>query len=134
MHPHTWVALVTLLALLTYFWMSTRVPAARKKCEIWAPAMTGDPLLERTIRAHYNTLEWLPIFLVSLWLFAIYWNDMVAAGLGVVWIVGRIAYALGYAADAQKRGPGFLIQAVATAILLFGALGRIIYVLAVVGA
>jgi glutathione S-transferase len=134
MHPHTWVALVTLLALLTYFWMSTRVPLARKKCGIWAPAMTGDPLLERTIRAHYNTLEWLPIFLVSLWLFAIYWNDMVAAGLGVVWIVGRIAYALGYTSDAQKRGPGFLIQAVATAILLFGALGRIIYVLAVVGA
>ncbi|MFI4966822.1 MAG: MAPEG family protein [Caulobacterales bacterium] len=134
MHPHTWVALVTLLALLTYFWMSTRVPAARKACGIYAPAMTGDPLLERTIRAHYNTLEWLPIFLVSMWLFAVYWSDLVAAGLGVVWILGRIAYALGYAADASKRGPGFLIQALVTAVLLFGALGRIIYVLAVVGA
>ena len=51
--------------------------------------MTGDPVLERTIRAHYNTLEWLPLFLVPLWLFAIYWSDLVAAGLGLIWIVGR---------------------------------------------
>jgi glutathione S-transferase len=134
MHPHSLVALVTLLSLLTYFWMATRVPVARTKCGIAAPAMTGDPLLERTIRAHYNTLEWLPLYLVSMWLFAIYWNDTVAAAMGVVWIVGRIAYALGYAADAAKRGPGFLIQAAATAVLLFGALGRIIYILATVGA
>ncbi len=134
MMQHRWVALVTLLALLTYFWMSTRVPVARNKCGIQAPAMTGDPLLERTIRAHYNTLEWLPIFLVSLWLFAIYWNEMVAAALGAVWIVGRILYALGYAADAAKRGPGFMIQSVAVAVLLFGALGKIVYSLATGGA
>ena len=133
MMQHRWVALVTLLALLTYFWMSTRVPVARNKCGIQAPAMTGDPLLERTIRAHYNTLEWLPIFLVSLWLFAIYWNELVAAGLGVVWIVGRILYALGYSADAAKRGPGFLIQSVAVAVLLFGSLGKIVYSLATGG-
>lgn len=134
MHPHSLVALVTLLALLTYFWMSIRVPRARAKCGIQAPAMTGDPILERTVRAHYNTLEWLPIFLVSMWLFAIYWNDLVAAALGVVWIIGRIMYAVAYVEDPAKRGPGFLIQALATAVLLFGALGRVIYVLAVVGA
>lgn len=133
MHSHAWVALITLLSLLTYFWMSIRVPAARNKAGIQAPAMTGDPLLERTIRAHYNTLEWLPIYLVSLWLFAIYWSDLVAAGMGVVWIIGRIAYALGYAADAQKRAPGFMIQSLAVAVLLFGSLGRIIYLLAMGG-
>jgi len=134
MHPHSLVALVTLLALLTYFWMSVRVGAARSKSGVQAPAMTGDPLLERTIRAHYNTLEWLPLFLVSMWLFAIYWSDLVAAALGLVWIVGRILYAVTYVADPAKRGPGFLIQALATAILLFGALGRVVYVLATVGA
>lgn len=130
MIEHRWVALVSLLALLTYFWMSTRVPAARIKCGISAPAMTGDPLLERTIRAHYNTLEWLPIFLVSLWLFAVYWNELWAAALGGVWVVGRIVYALGYYRDARQRAPGFLIQALATAALLFGALGKIAYSLA----
>lgn len=130
MIEHRWVALVSLLALLVYFWMGTRVPAARIKCGIHAPAMTGDPLLERTIRAHYNTLEWLPIFLVSMWLFAVYWNELVAAAVGGVWAVARIIYALGYYADAQKRGPGFMIQSLATAVLLFGALGKIVYGLA----
>ena len=42
--------------------------------------------------------------------------------------------ALGYAADAKKRELGFIIQMLATAVLLFGALGRAIYVYAVVGA
>jgi hypothetical protein len=43
-------------------------------------------------RVQMNTLEWMPIFLPSLWLFAIYISDPIAAGLGLVWIVGRILY------------------------------------------
>ena len=134
MPSHAYVAIVTLLALLTYFWMGLQVGRARAKSGIAAPAMTGDPVLERTIRAHYNTLEWLPLFLVPLWLFAIYWSDMVAAIVGLVWIVGRVLYQLGYVADAKKREAGFLIQALAVAVLLFGSLGRLVYVLAVTGA
>jgi glutathione S-transferase len=133
MMAHRWTALVSLLTLLVYFWMALQTGGARRKSGINAPAMTGDPLLERTVRAHYNTLEWLPIFLVSLWLFAIYCNELVAAGLGVVWIIGRLMYATGYMAAAEKRSTGFLIQAIATAILLFGALGRLIYSLATGG-
>jgi uncharacterized membrane protein YecN with MAPEG domain len=129
MQSHAYVAIVTLLALLTYVWMGLQVAGARRKCGIQAPAMTGDPVLERTIRAHVNTLEWLPVFLPSLWLFALYWEDLWAAILGLVWIVGRIVYQVGYVRDPSKRELGFLIQALATAILLFGALGRAIYVL-----
>lgn len=128
MQSHAYVAIVTLLALLTYVWMGLQVAGARRKCGIEAPTMTGDPVLERTIRAHVNTLEWLPIFLPSLWLFALYWSDLVAAVLGAIWIAGRIAYQVGYVRDPAKREVGFLIQALATAILLFGALGRVIYV------
>ncbi|ALL14845.1 MAPEG family protein [Caulobacter henricii] len=134
MQTHAYVAIVTLVALLVYVWMGVRVGGARKKSGIAAPTMTGDPELERHIRVQANTLEWLPIFLPSLWLFAYFWNDMVAAGLGVVWIIGRIVYALGYAAAANKRELGFMIQMTAAAILLFGALGRAIWVLAAVGA
>lgn len=131
MQSHAYVAIVTLLALLTYFWMGLQVAGARRKCGIQAPAMTGDPVLERTIRAHYNTLEWLPLFLVPLWLFAIYWSDLIAALVGLVWIAGRIVYQLGYVADPSKREAGFLIQAIAVGVLLFGALGRVVYVLVV---
>ena len=134
MQPHSLVAIVSLVALVVYFWMGLRVAGARKASGIHAPQMTGDPVLERHIRVQANTLEWLPIFLVSLWLFALYWNDLVAASVGVVWIVGRLVYAFGYVADPKKRELGFMIQALASAVLLFGALGRAIYVLATVGA
>jgi glutathione S-transferase len=122
-----WTALVSLLALLVYFWMSLQVGRARGKSGIKPPAMTGDPLLERAVRVHINTLEFLPIFLVSLWLFAVYGNDAVAAALGIVWIVGRVLYATGYMADPAKRSTGFLIQFLACAALLLGAIGRIVF-------
>jgi len=132
--PYTSVALVSLLALLVYFWMAAMVARTRRRVGIFAPVMTGDPTLERTIRAHVNTLEWLPIFLPSLWLFAIYWNSSAAAVLGAVWIIGRIIYFLGYTAAAEKRRPGFAIQAAAASALLIGALGRVIYLFVTTGA
>ncbi len=133
MHTHSLVAVVSLLALLVYVWMVLRVGGARRASGIAPPAMIGDPVLERHIRVQANTLEWLPIFLVSLWLFAFYWNDRVAAALGAVWIVGRILFALGYVAEPKKREMGFMIQALAAGVLLFGALGRAIYVAVTVG-
>ena len=132
MMEHRWTAIVTLLALMVYFWMSLQVARVRGKCGINPPAMTGDPLLERAVRVQSNTLEWLPIFLVSLWLFALYWNELVAAGLGIVWIIGRVLYSNGYMADPAKRSTGFLIQLLAATVLLLGALGRIVYSLATV--
>ncbi len=134
MQPHSLVAIVSLLALIMIIWMGTRVVASRRATGIAAPAMSGDPILERHIRVQANTLEWFPAFIVSLWLFAFYWSDLVAAALGVIWIVGRIVYAFGYVSDPKNRVAGFAIQGIALAILLFGALGRAIYVYATLGA
>ena len=131
--PHSLTTLVTVAALLMYIWMGMRVVAARRKCGIHAPAMTGDPVLERTIRAHLNTLEWLPPFLAGLWLFSIYWNDRLAAILGVIWIVGRWLYALTYPSGETKRLPGFLIQTVVTLVLLIGAVMGAIRVMSATG-
>jgi glutathione S-transferase len=69
----------------------------------------------------------MPIFLPALWLFAIYVNDLAAAGLGAVWIVGRFLYMTGYSQAANKRGRGFGIQAAATGVLWLGAVGGIVW-------
>lgn len=133
MQTYYYPAIVTLLMALAYFWMALTVARTHSRTGILAPAMTGDPVLERTCRAHANMLEWMPIFLPSMWLFAIYWSPTVAAMLGLVWIVGRLIYFYGYIAEPKKRYPGFFIQSLAAFTLLIGALGRIIY-LAVIGA
>jgi glutathione S-transferase len=118
--PH-YTALVTLLAIAFYFFLATQVARARGKFGIKHPATTGNPDFERVFRAHVNTLEWLPIFLVPLWLFAVYLNDVYAAAIGVVWILGRAIYFAGYSKAVAKRVPGFLIQVVACAVLFVGA-------------
>jgi uncharacterized membrane protein YecN with MAPEG domain len=129
MQSHAYVAIITLVSLLVYFWMVIGVGAARRKSGIDAPVMTGDPGLERAVRIQANTLEWLPVFLPSLWLCHLFWQPqdqtgLIVAALVIVWIVGRIVYALGYASDPSKRSMGFGIQLLATAVLLFGALGK----------
>lgn len=133
MMHYSWTAIVTIVALLVYIGLGLQVAKARGTSGIEAPAMTGHPILERAVRVHINTLEWLPVFLAALWLFAVYWDQKVAAGLGVVWIVGRLIYSSGYMADPSKRSTGFMIQALTTLVLLLGALGRIIYVMATGG-
>jgi uncharacterized membrane protein YecN with MAPEG domain len=111
------------------FAMALTVARTHSKTGILAPAMAGDPQLERAIRAHSNTIEWLPIFLPSLWLFAIYWNANWAAAFGLLWLIGRILYFLGYLSAPLKRYPGFFIQSAAAFALLLGALGRILYLM-----
>ncbi|MGH6992385.1 MAG: MAPEG family protein [Caulobacteraceae bacterium] len=128
MQHYPLAALATLLALLTYFAAIQRVGKARERFNIVAPAVTGHAEFERSYRVQMNALEWLPIFLVSLWLFAIYWSDWLAALLGLVWIIGRIIYMLAYTKDPATRSTGFLIQLAATAVLFFGALGKVIWV------
>ena len=120
-------ALVTLLALMFYFYTSLGVAKARAKYGIKAPAISGNPDFERVFRVQMNTLEWLPIFLPSLWLFAVYVSDAIAAVLGLVWIAGRILYMTGYAEAAQKRSRGFGIQAGAAGALLLGSLAAILW-------
>ena len=129
MHEFAWTALVTLLALIVYFVMAGAVGRARGKYKVAAPATTGDPNFERYFRVQMNTLEWLPIFLPSLWLFAAYWGDTIAASLGAVWVVGRILYFSNYVRDPSSRGAGFGIQGLAALALLIGALAGVVQTL-----
>jgi glutathione S-transferase len=118
-------ALVTCLTILFYFFTSFNVGKARGMFGIKAPATAGNPDFERVFRVQMNMLEWLPIFLPALWLFAIYISDAIAAALGLVWIAGRILYMIGYSKAANKRGPGFAVQAGAASLLWLGSVGAI---------
>ena len=122
-----YTALVTCLAILFYFFTSIQVSKARVAFDIKVPATSGNLDFERVFRVQMNTLEWMPIFLPSLWLFAIYISDRLAAAIGLVWIAGRIPYMTGYSQAANKRGRGFGIQAAAAIILWLGALGTIVW-------
>jgi glutathione S-transferase len=117
-----YTALVTLLALILYFWLSLNVARARGKYGIKAPAIAGNPDFERVFRVQMNTLEWMPIFLPALWLAAAYSSDLIAALLGLVWIAGRLLYMRGYTQAAEKRETGFFVQASAAGILWVTAL------------
>jgi glutathione S-transferase len=97
-----YTAIVTLLAVAFYFFLATRVAVARGKFDVKLPATAGHPDFERVFRVHQNTLEWMPTFLASLWLCAIYLNDSAAAVLGLVWIGGRALYFAGYSKAVEK--------------------------------
>ena len=116
-----WTGLVTMIAVFVYGWTGIRVARARIRFSVEAPATAGSPDFERVFRVQANTAEQLLQFLPSLWLFAIYHGDLWAAGIGAIWPVGRIIYAITYSRAAEKRGPGFGLTVLPTAILAIGA-------------
>ena len=125
-----YTALVTLLAVAFYFFLATRVAVAHGKFGVKLPATTGHPDFERVNRVHMNTLEWMPTFLVPLWLCAVYLSDVAAAALGLVWIAGRIWYFVGYRTAVEKRLPGFFVQSTACMLLFIGAVAGVVMRLA----
>jgi small-conductance mechanosensitive channel len=104
-----YVALVTLLLICQYVAFMMLCGAARSRSGIKAPAVTGDESFERAYRVQLNSLEQLIITLPAMWLSAMYFSDLVAASLGLVFFSGRIIYRAGYVADPAKRGPGMII-------------------------
>jgi uncharacterized membrane protein YecN with MAPEG domain len=116
------VYVVILLALVEYIVFTGLVGRARVRYRVLAPATTGDPAFERAYRVHQNTLENLIIFVPAIWIFAMYASALWAAVLGVVFIVGRAIYAIGYLKAAEKRGPGAGITGLTNVVLVAGAL------------
>jgi len=121
-----YTAIVTLLAVALYFFFATRVAVAHGRFGVKLPATTGNADFERTFRAHVNMLEWMPTFLVPLWICAIYLSDIAAAALGLVWIAGRALYFAGYSRAVERRLPGFFVQSTACLLLFIGAVAGVI--------
>jgi glutathione S-transferase len=115
------VALVTLGAVALLFWTTYRVGSARKAHGVMPPACEGPEAFLRVFRVQQNTVEQLMLFLPSLWLCGIYFNPMVAALMGLVWLVARVFYVTGYSAATEKRLLPFLIALIVTVLLWVGA-------------
>lgn len=116
------VAIVVLLSLVQYTIFGALVGKARMKYKVEAPAVSGDPVFERYYRVHMNTLESLVLFVPSIFVFAMYVREDVAAGLGVIFIIGRQLYLRAYVKDPKSRELGYMLTILPSAILAIGGI------------
>jgi hypothetical protein len=118
-------AVVTLLTLLLMFFTVWMVGRARERYGIKAPSISGDPAFERAWRVQMNTLENAVMFIPALWLASQYVDPLWAGIAGMVWLAGRVWYALAYVRDASRRGPGYIVSMLAWAVLMLMTAGGI---------
>jgi uncharacterized MAPEG superfamily protein len=117
-----YVDIVIVLAVLQFIVFGMKVGKARGTYGIKAPAISGNVIFERVLRVQYNTLELLVAFVPAIYLFSRYFNPLWAAGLGVVYLIGREIYSATYVKDPAKRSLGFGLSFLPTVIMLVGAL------------
>jgi uncharacterized membrane protein YecN with MAPEG domain len=116
-----YTSLVTLLIALYYLWVGVNVGLVRAKVKIPAPAVSGDPLLERALRVQMNAVEHAPVILPALWM-----SDMWAAAAGLVWVLARVAYLVLYMSNPASRSPAYGVQFLAIVVLIGMAFAGII--------
>lgn len=121
MNQYLYTSCITLLTVLLMFGLIFNVGRARVKYQVKAPAVSGHELFERAYRIQLNTIENVLMFLPALWLYAMFIGDKGAGDSGVIWLVGRVWYAIAYQLNPAKRGPGFLISVLVVAGLWAGA-------------
>jgi uncharacterized membrane protein YecN with MAPEG domain len=110
-------------ALLQFFAFGMLAGMQRMKTGVQAPAISGNELFERYFRVHYNTMEQIVIFIPAILLFGLYISPNWAAGLGVVFIIGRFVYLKLYVNNPKKRGIGFGLTLLPNLVLLLGGIG-----------
>jgi glutathione S-transferase len=117
-----YVDIVTALALLQFMVFGFKVAKARGRYGVKAPAVAGNESFERFFRVQQNTLEQLIVFLPALYLFSHYNSPLIAAALGVVYLIGREIYAVTYVKDPKTREIGYLLTVLPMAVLIMGGL------------
>jgi glutathione S-transferase len=117
-----YVDIVTALALLQFVVFGFKVGRARGRYGVKAPATAGNEIFERYFRIQQNTLESLVVFLPGLYLFSHYFSPLVAAVLGVIYLIGRELYAYTYVKEPSKREIGYGLTFLPAVILVVGGL------------
>lgn len=103
-----YVVLVGAASSFMVQFLAIQVGRARRKYGVEYPTMYSDdiPQFNCVQRAHQNTLENYPQFLVTLFIAGIE-HPRAAAGLGGLWVLSRFSYAFGYySGDPKKRMRG----------------------------
>ncbi|KYO36149.1 microsomal glutathione S-transferase 2 [Alligator mississippiensis] len=112
------LAAISLLSACQQSYFAWLVGKSRKKHKIMPPAVTGPPEFERTFRAQQNCVEYYPVFLVDLWIAGWFFNQEVAALLGLAYMFARHKYFHGYAESVKGRLTGFYWSLVVLIVLL----------------
>lgn len=103
-----YVILTFVASIFVLLWKGFKVGSARKKFNVQYPTMysTTNDQFNCVQRAHQNTLESYPYFLVLLFLAGLE-MPCLSALAGVVYLAGRVVYALGYyTGDPKNRSRG----------------------------
>ena len=117
-----YVNLIVLIALVEYIIFIGIVGATRNKYGVVAPATTGNLRWQRLYRIQVNTAEQLVLFIPAIYGFAHYVNEVGAAAIGGVFVVGRVIYFLGYSQSGEKRMVGAIMSGPPSYVLVIGAL------------
>ena len=123
-----YVELVAILAVLQYIMFSALTGRARGQSGLKAPAVTGHEGFERMYRVQMNTLELLIGILPSLFIAAKYWSPLLVAGIGAVYLIGRLLYWRAYVNSPSTRAAGFVLSMLPTVILAVLALVGVLMV------
>ena len=116
------VVIVTVLALVQYTVFGIQVGGAHQKYGVKLPSMIGDEQFERVNRVHQNTLEQLVMFLPALWMYGHFVNPLWGAGLGVVYLIGRMLFRAAYLKDPATRAMGFMLSWLPSGVMLIWVL------------
>lgn len=116
------VHLVIGLALAQFVFFLFAVGRARGTYKVQAPATTGNEIFERYFRVQMNTLELLVVFVPSILFFGQYCGDYIAAGLGVVYLIGRLIYFTSYVKDPKSRSVGYGLSLLPIMIFIVGTI------------
>lgn len=124
-----YVELIAALAVMQFLIFGYMTGRARGRAGLKAPAMTGDESFERMYRVQMNTLECMVAFLPMLFMTAIYWPEIIATVLGLIYIIGRTIYAFAYLRNPASRQLGFILSMAPITILLILSLVGILMTL-----
>ncbi|KAI0066425.1 membrane-associated proteins in eicosanoid and glutathione metabolism [Artomyces pyxidatus] len=136
-------ALASLLSTVgVLLWQSSIVGKARKPAGVLYPRMYAEKAEQEANkdaliynckqRAHQNTLEVMPVIVITTLITSLEHPLVAASGCGL-WVLGRIGYTIGYASgDPKQRSKGGVIGYFGMLSLLLGS-GKVVFDLIMAG-